>query len=82
MNQEERDLALVWGTELAKIFSPEIDILQTVWPKLDNASPEHQKALAAAFRERWEKEGKWNVKQKKKKQFEKVKKVKEILGLP
>ncbi len=81
MNEEEQDLAVIRGDELALSQAPDIDIMQIIWPKIVSAPPERQKSLAAAFKDRWEKEGKWQVKKKKKKQFEKVAMVKKILGL-
>ncbi len=81
MTEDERDLAILAGTELAKTNVPDLDILQNIWPKIDSAEPDQQKALAKGFMKLWQSEGKWKVKKKKKKQFAKVQKVKEILGL-
>ncbi len=79
----ERDLAVLRGEEFATT-QIEGDIEQyintQIWPKIESAPPEHQKALAMAFRERWQAENKWKVKPKKKKQWKKVQKVKDILA--
>ncbi len=80
MSEEEKDLAIICGDEIAKLQAQDIDLLQTVWPKITGAAPEHQKAMAQAFKALWKSEGKWNVKKKQKKQYEKVNKVKAILG--
>ncbi len=81
LTTEEQDLMIVRGGDLAREFaSVRINNLyQEIWSKLDSAASEQQKALAQAFKERWQKENKWSV-GKKKKQFVKVQKVKEILG--
>lgn len=82
MSEGERDLAIIHGEEIANTQAPGIDPLQIIWPKIEKAGPEHQKALAAAFKKRWENEsGKWQKKKCSKKQFKKVQRVKEILGL-
>ena len=75
----ERYIAIVRGDDLAKVMAPDKDVMRDVWPKLEGLERDEQKRLAAAFRERWKKEGKWKVKKKRKKQFQKVHKVKEIL---
>jgi len=82
MSEEERDLACIRTDDAALLNDPNNakDPIPVIWPKMDALNPEHQQAFAAAFKERWQKEGKWNVKKKKKKQFEKVQKVKTILG--
>jgi CRISPR-associated protein Cmr6 len=49
-------------------------------PKLNDLSGEEQKKLALAIKGFYERIGKWNVKKKKKKQYEKVQKIKKILG--
>ena len=81
MTEEEQDLAIVRGEEIAKSQASGIDIMQTIWPKLDSADQEHQKALAQAFMERWQQEGMWKVKKKKKAQWPRVQRIKTILGL-
>lgn len=81
MTEEEQDLAIVRGEEIAKSQASGIDIMQTIWPKLDSADQEHQKALAQAFMERWQLEGMWKVKKKKKAQWPRVQRIKTILGL-
>ena len=83
MTEEERELACIRQDELAIRFDKTNanDPISAIWKKLDTASPEHQKALARAFMERWQAEGKWTKKECSKKQFEKVQKVKEILGI-
>ena len=80
MSQEEQDLALIRGEELALSQSPDINIIQTIWPKIKTADPTNQKNLALAFRDLWQREGNWNVKKSKKKQLEKVQLVKKILA--
>jgi len=79
----EQDIQIVHGGLLARKFAPEKvkDPIQYIWPKIDTADPVQKKALAQAFKDLWEKNGKWKVNKKKKKQLEKIKKVKEILGL-
>jgi len=83
MTEEERELACIRKDDLAIRFDKTNanDPIGAIWKKLDTASPEHQKALARAFMERWQAEGKWTKKECSKKQFEKVQKVKEILGI-
>ena len=81
MTEEERDLAIVRRDKMALCYAPNLNPLKDVWPKIESAGPEHQKALAAAFKELWEKEKRWAVKKnKQKKQWEKVQRVKEILA--
>ncbi len=84
MSEEERDLACIRQEEVAlKYASGDAkDPIPNIWPKVNDGStpPEHQKALARAFRERWQAEDKWKVKPKKKKQWKKVQRVKKILG--
>ncbi|WP_456386485.1 type III-A CRISPR-associated RAMP protein Csm5 [Desulfolithobacter sp.] len=80
LSEEQRNLALVRGDEFALKCAPGVDVMRDIWPKVESADPKHQKALARAFKERWMAESKWNVKKKKKKQFEKVQKIKKILG--
>ncbi len=81
MPEEERDMAIIRGAETAIANAPNLVPLKDVWPKIESASPEHRQALARAFMESWQAEGKWKVKKKNKKQFAKVRKVKEILNL-
>ncbi len=81
MTEEEKDIAIIHNEELARKQAGDIDVIQAIWPKIKTATPEHKKALATAFKDRWQDEGKWQVKKQKKKQFEKVTLVKEILGL-
>ena len=81
MTEEEQEVAIIRGSDIALSQAPDVDPLQKIWPKIDSASPDHQKSLAAAFKERWQNEpDKWQKKKCSKKQFIKVKKVKEILG--
>ena len=82
MTPEERDLACIRKEEVALLCAPNDakDPIPNIWPHLDAASPEHKKRLALAFKERWQKEGRWNAKKKQKKQWKKVQKIKEILG--
>ncbi len=79
---EEQNLMIVRGDDLAREFALEKvnDPYSTIWSDIDSTAPEQQKALARAFKERWQKEGNWKVKKAKKKQFAKVQKVKAILG--
>ena len=51
----------------------------TYYRELDQFEEEEKRVIATAIKERWMKEGRWKV-AKKKKQHEKVQKVKEILG--
>jgi hypothetical protein len=53
---------------------------QIIWKKIEQVSPDVQNLMALAFKERWQVEQNWNVKPKQKKQWEKVQKVKAILG--
>ncbi len=82
MSEEERDLACIRQDEVAIKYAAgdAKDPIPNIWPKIETASPEHQKTLAQAFKERWQAENKWNVKPKKKKQWKKVQRVKAILG--
>lgn len=81
MSDEARDLAIIRREEQALLFAQNLDPLKDVWPKLDAAEPEHQVALAKAFKEVWESDPKmWHKNSCSKKQLAKVQKVKEILG--
>ena len=82
LTQDEQDVRIVRGDPLAQKFAPEKvkDPIQHIWPKIDAADPAQKKDLAQAFKDLWGKSGKWKVNKKKKKQFEKVQKVKVILG--
>ncbi len=82
MGEEERDLACIRQDEVALKYAAEDakDPIPNIWPKIESAPPGHQKALARAFKERWQAENKWNVKPKQKKQWKKVQRVKAILG--
>ncbi len=82
MSEEEQDLACIRqdGVALKYAAGDAKDPIPNIWPKIETAPPEHQKALAQAFKERWQAENKWNVKPKKKKQWKKVQRVKAILG--
>lgn len=82
LTDNEKDIQIVRGGLLAQKFAPEKvkDPIQHIWPKIDTADPVQKKALAQAFKDLWVKSGKWKVNKKKKKQFEKVKKVKEIIA--
>lgn len=83
MSEEECDLACIRKDDLAIRFaaSEANDPISNIWKKIDTASPEHQKALAQAFKERWQSEGKWAKKECSKKQYDKVQKVKKILDI-
>lgn len=81
MSEKEQDIAIIQGNSLAKKFAPTKDPVRDIWPKLERASQEHQKALANAFMTLWQQENKWNVNKKKKKQYAKVSRIKDILGL-
>ena len=82
MGEEERDLACIRQDEVALKYAAEDakDPIPNIWPKIESAPHGHQKALARAFKERWQAENKWNVKPKQKKQWKKVQRVKAILG--
>lgn len=78
--------------ELQKIPEEERDIYQleqgtlkdeqvnTLYQELNKLTPDLRLRAARALKVYWEAEGKWQVKKKQKKQFEKVATVKEILG--
>ena len=55
------------------------NLVMTYYRELDQFEGEEKRAIASALKERWMKEGRWKV-AKKKKQYEKVQTVKEILG--
>lgn len=74
MSEEDRALVLLREGELSN------EQITDIFRKLDDMPDEAQSKVAQALKERWQKQGKWNVKAKKKKQFEKVSKIKEILG--
>lgn len=81
MSEEARDLAIIRREEQALLFAQNLDPLKDVWPKLDAAAPEHQKAMAMAYKETWENDPKmWRKKICSQKQWAKVQRVKEILG--
>ena len=83
LSQEERDLACVIQTEAALKFalSDSKDPVQTIWKRfLDLEDGDGKQNLAKAFMERWKAEKKWTKKQCSKKQLEKVKEIKNILG--
>ena len=82
LTEDEQDALIVRGDPLARKFVPEKvkDPIQYVWSKIDTADSEQKKKLARAFKDLWQETGKWKVNKKKKKQFEKVQKVKEILS--
>ena len=81
MSEQERDFASIRKDESALRFAANdaSDPNQNIWKKIDTAAPDHQKALAAAFMERWQTEKSWSKKECSKKQFEKVQKIKAIL---
>jgi len=80
MSAEDQDLAIVRGEAIALSQAPGIDPLQAIWPKVEQADPGHRKALALAFKERWQRDKKWAKKNCSKKQWEKVKRIEKILG--
>jgi len=84
MSDEEKRLEAIRKDPLAVKYDrgKTVDPIQSIWPKIndDQTSDEHKKELAHAFKERWKLENKWNVKQKKYKQYLKVQTVKQILG--
>lgn len=81
MSEEEQEIAIIRGDALAKKNAPNKDILRDIWPKFDQADEDHQKDLAQAFMALWKEEGKWKVNKKKKKQFDKVTRVRSVLGI-
>ena len=76
MSPEERDIMEVG--DLSTIDNRVIEIFN----KMDDFSDENKKKLAEALKDRWQAEGKWELKGKKKKskQGKKVGKIKGILG--
>lgn len=64
---------------IGKEGTPENDVVD-IYQRLGDFEPEDQKIIAQALKKYWLAHGKWNVKAKKKKQLEKVNKVKQILG--
>jgi len=82
MSEEEKDLAILRGKDIAMKFAPQQvnDPTASLWPKVESSEPNHQKALARAFKELWENDPKkWQKKKCSKKQWKKVKRIKEIL---
>ena len=59
--------------------STDVNIIMDYYRRIDEFEGDERSEIAAALKERWQKEGRWKV-SKKKKQFEKVQKIKEILG--
>ena len=64
-----------------KIQDPSTDgnTIMDYFRQIDQLGDEEQREIAAALKERWQGEGRWKVAQKKK-QYQKVQKIKEILG--
>ena len=82
MSDEEQDIAIVFKNEIALSFAGNKDALRDIWPKFDKAEAVHQKNLAQAFSELWkETPNKWRKNQCSERQWQKVKRVVEILGL-
>jgi len=83
MTQSEKDLACIRKEDMAlRLASNDAkDPMPNIWPRVATASTENQKKLAAAIMERWQAEKNWTKKQCSKKQWDKVQKVKAILGL-
>jgi len=83
MTQAEKDLACIRKEDMAlRLASNDAkDPMPNIWPRVATASTENQKKLAAAIMERWQAEKNWTKKQCSKKQWDKVQKVKAILGL-
>jgi hypothetical protein len=69
---------------IAEIKEPSVDENRVVeiYGKLDDFSEENQEKLALALKDYWIGQGKWTKKQCTKKQWDKVQKVKAILGEP
>jgi len=67
--------------QILSIENPKTDdnTVMSYYRGIGDFEGEEQKAVAAALKERWSREGRWKV-NKKKKQYEKVQKIKEILG--
>lgn len=74
MSPEERDIA--------SLSDPDISENQVVemYNKVDGFSEENKKALALALKTCWESNGKWRKKDCSKKQWQKVQRIKDILG--
>ncbi len=74
MPPEER---LIWELELGRLDQSSIGLK---FPELMKLEGEYQKRAAKALKQLWIKSGDWDVKPKKKKQYDKVQMVKKILG--
>ncbi|MFZ5764059.1 MAG: type III-A CRISPR-associated RAMP protein Csm5 [Thermodesulfobacteriota bacterium] len=86
VEQERQALAAMSEAErqvyvIQREGTPESDIVE-LYNKLDSFNPEDRKIIAVALKNFWDKAGKWKVKPKQKKQWEKVQKIKAILGEP
>lgn len=81
MDELERDLACVRQETIAIEFAPAdaIDPFLHIWKRFCEYPIGPKRELAMAFKERWQREDRWVVKNKKGKQFEKVAQVKVIL---
>ncbi|MEW6288436.1 MAG: type III-A CRISPR-associated RAMP protein Csm5 [Thermodesulfobacteriota bacterium] len=81
MSEVEQCVAIIRGETIARSHATGQDQDANCWKKIETASPEEQKSLALAFKEIWINDPKkWAKKQCSKKQWEKVQKVKTILG--
>jgi CRISPR-associated protein Csm5 len=82
MTEDDRDLACIRNDDAARQFRSNDceDPINTLWPKFNAAAAGHKEALAAAFKQRWQQEGRWTKKECSKKQWEKVQLVKQALG--
>jgi len=81
MSEIDRFVAIIHGDDIARSQAGTQDPLAECWKRIDTVSPDDQKKLATAFREVWEPDPKkWIRKQCSKKQWEKVKKIRSILG--
>lgn len=81
MSEVEQCIAIIRGNSIAKSQAAGQDPDATCWKRIETASPEEQKNLAQAFKEKWIADPKkWTKKECSKKQWEKVQKVKTILG--
>ncbi len=82
LEDNDKYLEILRQTELARACASGIDIMSRIWPQVtDDATPSDQRrSLAEAFKDYFQKEDKWKVSKKKKKQYEKVQTIKRILG--
>lgn len=82
LSEQEQELAIVRGDEIARVQASNKRPIADIWPGLKNAESEHQKNLAQAFYSSWqERPDRWRKKECSPSQWKKVKKVVELLGI-